>query len=172
MSQSPFLGIYRTEDGKLIDVATNEEIIPSQIKPNMTPWYGRFYDKDGVEHDVRDFIGGSGGSGGTSDLLWRPTVSELGAISWTRSQSTTAPASQNIRGPKGDSYDPAEFAALSADVTNLQGEATAKWVLLNAVDARSLANAQDIHSNLDRIEQIEATIGTLNNTLEVRLNGQ
>lgn len=40
-------------------------------------------------------------SGGTSDLLWKPTVSTAGVISWARSSSTTAPASQNIKGPQG-----------------------------------------------------------------------
>lgn len=39
--------------------------------------------------------------GGTSDLLWKPTVSMAGVISWARSSSTTAPASQNIKGPQG-----------------------------------------------------------------------
>ena len=38
---------------------------------------------------------------GTSDLLWKPTVSTAGVISWARSSSTTAPASQNIKGPQG-----------------------------------------------------------------------
>ena len=41
------------------------------------------------------------GGGGTSDLLWTPTVSTAGVISWARSSSTTAPASQNIKGPQG-----------------------------------------------------------------------
>lgn len=45
--------------------------------------------------------GGGGGGGGTSDLLWKPTVSSAGDISWARSSSTTAPASQNIKGPQG-----------------------------------------------------------------------
>lgn len=40
-------------------------------------------------------------SGGTSDLLWKPTVSTAGVISWARSSSTTAPASQNIKGSQG-----------------------------------------------------------------------
>ena len=41
------------------------------------------------------------GGGGTSDLLWRPTVSETGEISWERSASTEPPASENITGPAG-----------------------------------------------------------------------
>ena len=43
----------------------------------------------------------AGGGGGTSDLLWRPTVSETGEISWERSASTEPPASENITGPAG-----------------------------------------------------------------------
>ena len=48
-----------------------------------------------------EWVDQSGGGGGTSDLLWKPTVSTAGVISWARSSSTTAPASQNIKGPQG-----------------------------------------------------------------------
>ena len=41
------------------------------------------------------------GGGGTSDLLWRPTVSETGEISWERSASTEPPTPENIMGPAG-----------------------------------------------------------------------
>lgn len=43
----------------------------------------------------------TGGGGGTSDLLWRPSVSEDGTISFTRSAATTAPEPRNIMGPQG-----------------------------------------------------------------------
>mgnify|MGYP000162093660 FL=1 len=55
--------------------------------------------KDGSGYEWVDQSGGGGG--GTSDLLWKPTVSTAGVISWARSSSTTAPASQNIKGPQG-----------------------------------------------------------------------
>lgn len=55
--------------------------------------------EDGSGYEWVDQSGGGGG--GTSDLLWKPTVSTAGVISWTRSSSTTAPASQNIKGPQG-----------------------------------------------------------------------
>ena len=42
-----------------------------------------------------------GGGGGSSDLLWRPTVSEDGEISWTQSASDTPPEPVNIMGPQG-----------------------------------------------------------------------
>lgn len=42
-----------------------------------------------------------GGGGGTSDLLWRPTVSEDGEISWEQSSSDTPPETINIMGPQG-----------------------------------------------------------------------
>lgn len=57
---------------------------------------------------VRVFVNGEkkdipiiGGGGGTSDLLWKPTVSESGEISWDRSASTEPPAPENIMGPAG-----------------------------------------------------------------------
>lgn len=55
--------------------------------------------EDGSGYEWVDQSGGGGG--GTSDLLWKPTVSTAGVISWSRSSSTTAPASQNIKGPQG-----------------------------------------------------------------------
>lgn len=44
---------------------------------------------------------GGGGTGGESTIAWKPTVTEDGDLSWSRSQSTTAPTTQNIRGPQG-----------------------------------------------------------------------
>lgn len=47
-------------------------------------------------------IGGGGGGGGESTIAWKPSVADDGTISWTRTSSTTKPADQNIKGPKGD----------------------------------------------------------------------
>lgn len=51
---------------------------------------------------------GSGGTGTgdntgttTNDGIWRPSVSNSGDLSWTRSTSTTAPSTVNIKGPSG-----------------------------------------------------------------------
>lgn len=43
----------------------------------------------------------AGGDGGTSDLLWRPSVSDVGDISWTRDSSAIPPETANIKGPQG-----------------------------------------------------------------------
>lgn len=39
--------------------------------------------------------------GGSSDLLWRPSVSESGELSWTQDSSTDPPETVNIMGPQG-----------------------------------------------------------------------
>lgn len=39
--------------------------------------------------------------GGSSDLLWRPSVSESGDLSWTQDSSTDPPETVNIMGPQG-----------------------------------------------------------------------
>ena len=39
--------------------------------------------------------------GGLSDLLWRPSVSESGDLSWTQDSSTDPPETVNIIGPQG-----------------------------------------------------------------------
>ena len=41
------------------------------------------------------------GGSGSSDLLWRPSVSESGDLSWTQDSSTDPPATANIMGPQG-----------------------------------------------------------------------
>lgn len=46
--------------------------------------------------------GESGGGGGDSDKIWKPTVTASGNISWQKSTSTIPPATQNIKGEKGD----------------------------------------------------------------------
>lgn len=46
-------------------------------------------------------MAGGGGEGGESTVAWKPTVAADGTISWIRSVSTTAPATQNIMGPQG-----------------------------------------------------------------------
>ena len=45
-------------------------------------------------------------SGGGSDDLWYPTVTTAGIISWAKSNTTTPPASRNIKGPKGNDGTP------------------------------------------------------------------
>lgn len=41
------------------------------------------------------------GGSGSSDLLWRPSVSESGDLSWTQDSSTDPPETANIMGPQG-----------------------------------------------------------------------
>ena len=43
-----------------------------------------------------------GGGGGESNIAWKPNVNADGDLSWTRSNSTTAPATQNIKGDPGE----------------------------------------------------------------------
>ena len=47
-----------------------------------------------------------GGGGGGSDDLWYPTVTTAGIISWAKSNTTTPPASRNIKGPQGNDGTP------------------------------------------------------------------
>lgn len=55
-----------------------------------------------AENDVGWADPTGGGGGGTSDIAWKPTVDGDGNISWARTSSTTAPATQNIKGPQGE----------------------------------------------------------------------
>ena len=53
-----------------------------------------------------EWVNQSGGGGGGSDDLWYPTVTTAGVISWAKSNTTTPPASRNIKGPKGNDGTP------------------------------------------------------------------
>lgn len=53
-----------------------------------------------------EWVNQSGGGGGGSDDLWYPTVTTAGIISWAKSNTTTPPASRNIKGPKGNDGTP------------------------------------------------------------------
>lgn len=53
-----------------------------------------------------EWVNQSGGGGGGSDDLWYPTVTTSGVISWAKSNTTTPPASRNIKGPKGNDGTP------------------------------------------------------------------
>jgi hypothetical protein len=61
--RSPFLGVYMKKDGSLVSLLDSSPVQASELKPNMTPFYGVFYDKDGVEHELSDAGGGGGGGG-------------------------------------------------------------------------------------------------------------
>ena len=53
---TPFLGVYYNKNGELIDLISGEVITPDQIKPDMSPFYGVFLDKDGNEHDISELF--------------------------------------------------------------------------------------------------------------------
>lgn len=57
--------------------------------------------------------------------VWRPSVSDSGVISWTKSDETTAPESQDIRGPRGEDADPA---------LGISGASVGQTVQISAVD--------------------------------------
>lgn len=61
--KSPFLGVYTNKNGDTIDMLSNTTVSPKDIVPNATPFYGRFLDKDGIEHDISELSSGGGGGG-------------------------------------------------------------------------------------------------------------
>ena len=62
MSKKPFLGVYETPEGNFIDLASGQSITRADIKPTLTPFYGVFLDKDGVEHRLDTMSPGGGAS--------------------------------------------------------------------------------------------------------------
>lgn len=78
-----------------------------------------------------------GGGGGTSyDMAWYPSVDTAGNISWEWNQTTTAPTTTNIKGPKGEdgpTGPDGKTPVLSANSYNLYwkySDATSGWTNL------------------------------------------
>lgn len=69
------------------DVANNKIVISAKLPT-----------QDGNIVGPKGDIGPKGDTGFT----WRPTVSDSGDLSWTKSNSTTVPTAVNIKGPQGD----------------------------------------------------------------------
>jgi hypothetical protein len=67
-TRQPFLGVFRAQDGELMDLYSGQVITPAQVKPNMPPFNGVFLDKDGIRRDLTDLITGGGG-GGEADVF-------------------------------------------------------------------------------------------------------
>lgn len=114
---------------------------------------------DGERNIVRitDWIGG----GGT-----KPSIGYLG-ITGIVNNISQATNIRGMQGLKGESFNPIDVQRISnleASVNMLQDETTAKWVLLNDVDNRTRLNTSDII-------MLQDTIGTLNITLQDRLEG-
>lgn len=65
---------------------------------------------------------GKGGGGSESTIAWKPSVSDEGIISWSRTSSTTKPANQNIKGADGiDGHDGADGFSPIVATTTIQG---------------------------------------------------
>ena len=55
---------------------------------------------DAIRMRIQDVVNMGGGGG--SDEIWLPSVDEDGDLSWTKSSTSTAPETVNIKGPKGE----------------------------------------------------------------------
>lgn len=87
----------------------SQEPSPDQYTQIMQTLSGKVDTDQGVQNSGKVLgINDSGkvepmdnAGGGSSDLLWRPSVSESGDLSWTQDSSTDPPEAANIMGPQG-----------------------------------------------------------------------
>lgn len=87
----------------------SQEPSPDQYTQIMQTLSGKVDTDQGVQNSGKVLgINDSGkvepmdnAGGGSSDLLWRPSVSESGDLSWTQDSSTDPPEAVNIMGPQG-----------------------------------------------------------------------
>ena len=86
-------GTTRTETMDVMDGTAGKSIQSVQI--NSEGHLIVYYD-DGTSEDA-GYVGGGGGS----NEVWLPSVSQTGDLSWTKSSSSTTPATVNIMGDDG-----------------------------------------------------------------------
>ena len=108
-SNTPFLGIYETKDGKYFDVASGTWIRIDEITvPHRKPMYTQFLDKDGNEYNILDYIGlgGSSGIGPTGPTGPRGPQGEPGSAGIQGPEGPIGPqgipGQDGATGPKGD----------------------------------------------------------------------
>ncbi len=71
----PRMMIYTDTTGKIYDALSGEEV--GILPPGMTPFWGYFLDKDGIEHHISELFGG-GGSGSAFNFMGTvPTSADL-----------------------------------------------------------------------------------------------
>ena len=92
----------------IFDGDPSKEPSPDQYTQIMQALSGKVDTDQGVQNAGKVLgINDSGqvepteGGSGSSDLLWRPSVSESGDLSWTQDSSTDPPETVNIMGPQG-----------------------------------------------------------------------
>lgn len=68
---------------------------------------------DVIRMKMQDVVN-MGGGGGT-DAIWLPSVNEAGDLSWTKSSTSTAPETVNIKGPAGQDGAPGQDGTDGAD---------------------------------------------------------
>ncbi len=59
MINLPFYGVYRNKAGKYLQLLDGSEVLTADLSTYWQPFYGVFYDKDGVEHELSDLSGGA-----------------------------------------------------------------------------------------------------------------
>lgn len=63
---------------------------------------GQILAKVDDENYNTEWVDAPSGGGGESDMVWKPSVSEDGVISWTKTSDTTPPEEVNIKGAEGE----------------------------------------------------------------------
>ena len=90
-----------------------------------------------------EWVNQSGGGGGSDDL-WYPTVTTAGIISWAKSNTTTPPASRNIKGPQGNDGTPGkDGVSPTASVVQTETGATITVTDANGTTTAKLTNGAD-----------------------------
>lgn len=122
--------VYLTKEGKMIDALSGAELT-SSLPPNMTPFWGYFLDKDGVEHPITDLFSGGGGGGAVSSVNGKTgvvvlTAPDLGvpnvmSLKGQVATETDLPATANV----GDVYQ-------TEDTKYLWAKTETEWISLGA----------------------------------------
>ncbi len=125
----PRMMIYTDTTGKIYDALSGEEV--GVLPPGMTPFWGYFLDKDGIEHHISELFGGGGGGGAVSSVNGK-----TGAVVIT-SDDLGLPDVLTIKGQVADQASLPATAAngdvyQTQDTKNLWAYANGGWIDLGS----------------------------------------
>lgn len=125
-----------------------------QLESDEDPTIAVNHSQGGLYHfsfGIPKGVDGTDGTDGTDGVTFTPSVSSEGVISWTNDGERANPQSVNIKGPKGDTGDPAPSSAVVPAVEAWLEENVAQetgYVLDRSLQASNAAAPADLVGDL------------------------
>ncbi len=157
---SPFFGVFKTDEGKLISISTGLEVSPGDIPEGSQPFYGHFVDENGKIFCITDLIGG-GGSGYSKaeiDAMIQRLDDAISSLSTDLSESQIVEVVQEI-----SKYLTSNNYASKAEISQMIQTELGKLTILTTQDVENIINAS-MSALTSRVSSLEQKINNINPT--------